>query len=137
MTKKIIPSILVFLLLGCLVMAQKPPQQKAQPAQPPATSDLVNSLARQLGHELKVETVIGEPIKVGSVTLIPILMVDLKFGGAAATMPVGASTPTPAPQSAGSQPNLFFMSGEAQPLGVVVISGKGTRLINLVKSDTK
>jgi len=122
-----------FLLVGSLAIAQNARQKKAQPVQPPGTSDLVDSLAQRLSHDLNVKTVIGEPIKVGSVTLIPILMIDLKFGSVATKAPSGAS----APQTAKSQANLFCMSGEARPLGFVAITGKGTRFINLVKSETK
>ena len=60
-------------------------------------------------------------------------MIDVKFGSAATK----AATEATAPQSAKSQANLFWMSGEARPLGFVAITGKGTRFINLVKSDVK
>lgn len=133
MAKKIIPSIMFLLLVGSLGMAQNAPQQKAKPVQPPSTSDLVDGMAQRMSHDLNVRTVIGDPIKVGSVTLIPILMIDVKFGSAATKVPRGAT----APQSAESHANLFYMSGEARPLGVVAITGKGTRFINLVKSDAK
>jgi len=133
LAKKIIFSMMFFLLVGSLAMAQNAPQKKAQPVQPPGTSDLVDSLAQRLSHDLNVKTVIGEPIKVGSVTLIPILMIDVKFGSAATK----AATEATAPQSTKSQANLFCMSGEARPLGFVAITGKGTRFINLVKSDVK
>jgi uncharacterized spore protein YtfJ len=133
LAKKIIFSMMFFLLVGSLAMAQNAPQKKAQPVQPSGTSDLVDSLAQRLSHDLNVKTVIGEPIKVGSVTLIPILMIDVKFGSAATK----AATEATAPQSAKSQANLFCMSGEARPLGFVAITGKGTRFISLVKSDVK
>lgn len=133
MAKKIILSMMFFLLVGSLGMAQNAPQRKAQPIQPPGTSDLVDALAQRLSHDLNVKTVIGEPIKVGSVTLIPILMIDVKFGSAASKAPSGAT----APQSAQSQASLFYISGEARPLGFVAITGKGTRFINLVRSDVK
>jgi uncharacterized spore protein YtfJ len=133
LAKKIIPSIVFLLLVGSLGMAQNAPQQKAKPVQPPSTSDLVDGMAQRLSHDLNVKTVIGEPIKVGSVTLIPILMIDLKFGSAATKAASGAT----APQSAGPQANLFYVSGEARPLGVVAITGKGTRFINLVRSSAK
>ncbi len=133
MAKKIIPSIMFLLLVGSLGMAQNAPQQKAKPVPPPSTSELVDGMAQRLSRDLNVRTVIGEPIKVGSVTLIPILMVDLKFGSVATKVPSRAT----APQSAESQANLFYMSGEARPLGFVAITGKGTRFINLVKSDAK
>ncbi len=134
MAKKIILSMMFFLLVGSLGMAQNAPQRKAQPIQPPGTSDLVDALAQRLSHDLNVKTVIGEPIKVGSVTLIPILMIDVKFGSAASKAPSGATT---APQSAQSQASLFYISGKARPLGFVAITGKGTRFINLARSDVK
>ena len=107
MAKKIIPSIMFLLLVGSLAMAQNAPQQKTKPVPPPSTSELVDGMAQRLSRDLNVRTVIGEPIKVGSVTLIPILMVDLKFGSVATKVPSGAT----APKSAESQANLFYMSG--------------------------
>jgi uncharacterized spore protein YtfJ len=132
LAKKIIFSMMFCLLVSSLGVGQNA-QQKAKPVQPPGISDLVDSMAQRLSHDLNVKTVIGEPIKVGSVTLIPILMIDVKFGSAATKAPSGAT----APQSAESQANLFYMSGEARPLGFVAITGKGTRFINLVKSEAK
>lgn len=131
MVKKIMLSLMFFALIGSLGMAQSAPQKKAQPVQTPGTSELVDGLAQRLSHDLNVKTVVGEPIKVGSVTLIPILMVDVKFGTAVTKTPSGAT----APQSA--EASLFCISGEARPLGLVAITAKGTRFINLVKSDAK
>ncbi len=133
MAKKILTSIMFLLLVGSLGMTQDAPQRKAKPVEPPSTSALVDGMAQRLSRDLNVKTVIGEPIKVGSVTLIPIFMVDVKFGSAATKVPSVAT----APKGAESQANLFYMSGEARPLGVVAITGKGTRFINLVKSDAK
>jgi uncharacterized spore protein YtfJ len=133
LAKKFIPSITLLLLVGSLGTAQNAPQQKAKAVQPQSTSDLVDGMAQRLSRDLNVRTVTGEPIKVGSVTLIPILMVDVKFGTAATKVPGGAT----AAQSAESQANLLYISGEARPLGFVAITRKGTRFINLVKSDAK
>jgi len=124
---------LLFLLINCFGMAQNAPQKKLPSAQTQGTSDFVDGMAQRLSHDLNVKTVIGEPIKVGSVTIIPILMMDLKFGSAATTAPGGST----APQSAVPPANLFYMSGEARPLGFVAITKKGTRFINLVKSTAK
>lgn len=122
------------LLLSSLGIAQNAAQEKAKPVQPPSsTSELVDGMAQRLGHDLNIRTVIGDPIKVGSVTLIPILMLDVKFGTAATKAPSGAT----AQQSPESQANLFYLSGEARPLGFVAITGRGTRFINLVKSEAK
>ncbi len=133
MAKKVILSMTFFLLVGSFAMAQNAPQKKAQPVQPLGTSVLVDAMAQRLSHDLNVKTVIGEPIKVGSVTLIPILMIDVKFGSAATKAPSGATTP----QAAGPQANLFYTSGEARPVGFVAITRTGTRFISLVKSNAK
>jgi uncharacterized spore protein YtfJ len=133
LAKKSIFAVMFFLLVASLGTAQGVPRKKAQPVQPSGISDLVDGMAQRLSRDLNAKTVIGEPIKVGSVTLIPILMIDVKFGSAATKAPSGATVP----QSAGAQANLFYIGGEARPLGFVAISGKGTRFISLVKSDAK
>jgi uncharacterized spore protein YtfJ len=132
LAKKITPAIMFLLLVGSLGMAQNALREKAKPGPAPIASDLVDGMAQRLSHDLNVRTVIAEPIKVGSVTLIPILMVNVQFGTASTNAPSGT-----APQSPESQANLFYMSGEARPLGFVAITGKGTRFIILVKSDAK
>ena len=133
MAKRIIFSMMFFLLLDFLGIAQNALQKKSQDFQPPATADLVDGMAQRLSHDLNVKTVIGEPIKVGSVTLVPILMIDVKFGSAATTAPSGAT----GPQSAVPPANLFYMTGEARPLGFVAITRKGTHFINVVRSTAK
>ncbi len=99
---------------------------------------------------------VGKPITIGSVTLIPILMVELTFGGAGLALPFGppaakpqaanakAQTPAATPQTPAAQPpgppmssEGFFMSGEARPLGFVVITKQGTRFISVVKTPAK
>jgi uncharacterized spore protein YtfJ len=132
LARKVISSIIVLLLLGYFGIAQNAPQQKTKPA-PQGASEFIDSMAQRLSHDLNVKTVIGEPIKVGSVTLIPILMIDVKLGAAAAKPPSAAT----APQNPASQANLVYMSGEARPLGFVAITGTGTRFISVVKLAAK
>ncbi len=74
------------LALGSLAAGQNLPEPKpashtAQPA-----GELADSMARRLSDDLHVKTVVGKPITIGSVTLIPILMVELTFGGAGLEM---------------------------------------------------
>jgi len=64
--------------------------------------------------------VVGEAIKVGSVTLIPILMVEVNFAGA------GVADPKPGTPGVDG----FLMSGEARPLGFVAITRTKTRFIS-------
>lgn len=117
---------LAALICGSVAMAQKPPEKAAIPAAP-QTGDMANELAQQLSQKLHVKTVAGEPVKVGSVTLIPILMVDVSFAGGAVSMP-----PKGGPAIDG-----FLMSGEARPLGFVAITKKGTRFISAGSTQAK
>ena len=105
------------------VFAEELQSPQARPAAQPAPAaqpggDLANELAQRLSQQLRAKTVVGEPVKAGSVTLIPILMVDVNF--------VGGSVPAPAPAQG---IDGFLMSGEARPLGFVAVTSKGTRFI--------
>jgi uncharacterized spore protein YtfJ len=122
----------VILAVGVLILslagaqAQKPPE-KAMPAAGPSPVDqLAGEMAKRLGDELHVRTVVGQPMKAGSVTLIPIMMIDLGFGGGQ------GGPPRPGMGASG-----FFMSGEARPLGFVAITKKGTRFISVGKAPRK
>ena len=107
------------LICGSLAMAQKPAEKApAPPAQ--AAGELADGLAQRLSKELHVKTVVGEAIKVGSVTLIPILMVEVNFAGA------GVADPKPGTPGVDG----FLMSGEARPLGFVAITKTKTRFIS-------
>ncbi len=144
------------LALGSLAAGENPPEPKpashtAQPA-----GELADSMARRLSDEMHVKTVVGKPMTIGSVTLIPILMVELTFGGAGLALPGGppaarpqaanakAQTPAATPQTPAAQPpgppvsgEASFMSGEARPLGFVVITKQGTRFISVAKTPAK
>jgi hypothetical protein len=109
------------LILGSLAAGQKPPEKKpAAPAVAPA-SQLAEELARRMSGEMHVKTAVGAPVKVGSVTLIPIVMVEVNFGGGGV-------------QQAG---DAFFMGGQARPLGFVAITKKGTRFLSVAKAPAK
>ena len=96
--------------------ATTPAEQKTAGPVAQTASDLAGELAQRLSSELHAKTVVGEPIKAGSVTLIPILMVDVNFAGGTVPMP-GVDG--------------FLMSGESRPLGFVAITKKGTRFISV------
>jgi len=156
MKHKVLVALLAGLLAFSLGGAQNPPEKTQQAAAPQGAYDLADALARRLGTELNVKTSVGDPIKVGSVTLIPILMINVSFGGggmsfpggapAAAVSPSAAPAPAaktpPAPQSApAAKPAAgadgFFMSGEARPLGFVAVTAKGTRFMSVGKTVVK
>jgi len=107
------------LICGSLAMAQKPVEKGPAPAVAQPASVLADEMAQRLSQGLRVKTVVGEAIRVGSVTLIPILMVDVNFAGA------GVAGPVPgAPGIDG-----FLMSGEVRPLGFVAVTKTKTRFI--------
>jgi uncharacterized spore protein YtfJ len=121
----IVAAALVLVSLAVGQTQEKKPQAAAvQPA-----AELANALAQRLSGELHVKTVVGEPLKVGSVTLIPIMMIDVNFGGVGMAAP-GSPTAT-ASQNPATGADGFFMSGEARPLGFVAITRKGTRFISV------
>jgi uncharacterized spore protein YtfJ len=117
------------LALGLLVFsaafAQAPPEKKApSPARAPLPMDqLVEAMVQRLSNSLQVKTVVGDPIKAGKVTLVPIIMIDVGFGGGGAAVPQN-------PDQGGKG---FYMSGEARPLGFIVITKSGTQFVSVGK----
>ncbi len=135
LNQKMAAAIVAGLMLAPLAVGQNPPEKKPKaPAVQPA-NELADAMARRLSDDLHVKTVVGEPIKAGSVTLIPIMMIDVNFGGAGMAAPGSAAAA--APQSPAAGVDGFFMSGEARPLGFVAIGKKGTRFISVVKTPAK
>ena len=120
--------IAIMLVAASVFCASSAIAQKAEKAPNPApaaqpASELADGLAHRLSQELHARTLVGQPIQAGSVTLIPILMVDVNFVGG------GLPTPPNAPATDG-----FLMSGEARPLGFVAITPKGTKFITVGKT---
>lgn len=135
MNRKPLIVVAAGLILGSLAVGQNPPANKPQaPAVQPA-NELADALAQRLSSELHVKTAVGEPVKAGTVTLIPIMMIDVSFGGggmAGSGSPAAAVPPSPPTGVDG-----FYMSGEARPLGFVAIGKKGTRFISVGKTPAK
>jgi len=128
---KVITAALVF---GAFAVAQNPPEKKRSANAFQPAHELADALSQRLSSELHVKTVVGEPMKVGSVTLIPIMMIDVHFAGGGVAAPGSAPV---APQAPGISGDGFFMSGEARPLGFVAITKKGTRFISVAKAPAK
>lgn len=135
MNRKPLIVVAAGLILGSLAMGQNPPANKPPaPAVQPA-NELADALAQRLSSQLHVKTAVGEPVKVGTVTLIPIMMIDVSFGGggmAGSGSPAAAAPPSPPTGVDG-----FYMSGEARPLGFVAIDKNGTRFISVGKTPAK
>jgi uncharacterized spore protein YtfJ len=126
-------KILTFFVLGlflCVLaqgQAQTEKKLQPQPKTPLPMYQLAEQMAKRLNSSLQVKTVVGEPMKVGKVTLIPIMMIDIGFGGG------GGGAPQ-APEMGGKG---FYMSGEARPLGFVIVSKTGTKFVSVGKIPKK
>jgi uncharacterized spore protein YtfJ len=124
---------LIFSLLGLLLFslayAGRQAEQKPQPQSkaPLPMYQLADAMGQRLASNLQVKTIVGNPIKVGKVTLIPIMMIDIGFGGGGGG----------APQNPDLGGKGFFMSGEARPIGFVVVTKEGTKFISVGKIPAK
>jgi uncharacterized spore protein YtfJ len=127
---KILTLLVIGLFFGALAQGQAQSEKKLQPTQakaPLPMYQLAEAMAQRLNSSLQVKTVVGEPMKVGKVTLIPIMMIDVGFGGGGGGMP----------QNLDMGGKGFYMSGEARPLGFVVSSKAGTKFISVGKIPRK
>ena len=130
MKSKILMLVVMGALFCGLAQVQAQTEKKTQPAPakaPLPMYQLAEAMARRLNSSLQVKTVVGEPMKVGKITLIPIMMIDIGFGGG------GGGAPQ-APDMGGKG---FYMSGEARPLGFVVVSKAGTKFVSVGKIPRK
>ncbi len=128
MKQKLLLSVCCGLLLASVATGQAQPEKKPATAPPPAAT-LVDALVQRLSNELHAKTIAGVPIRVGSVTVIPILMVDINFGGGSIAVPAdsaGKAPASPLPSRDG-----FLMTGEARPAGFVVITKKGVEFLSV------
>jgi uncharacterized spore protein YtfJ len=127
--RKTIAFLAVSLLIVSTALAQAPPEKKAQPQSkaPLPMYQLAEAMAQRLNNSLQVKTVVGQPMKVGKVTIIPIMMIDVGFGGGGGG----------APQNPDMGGKGFYMSGEARPLGFVVVTKAGTQFISVGKIPKK
>jgi uncharacterized spore protein YtfJ len=128
------------LALGAVALGQAAEKQEPAVNPTPAASELADALTRRVGETLGVKAVVGKSVTAGSVTLIPILMVEINFGGAGLVSSGGPATAGPkaaAPLAPLAGADGFLMSGEARPLGFVVITRQGTRFISVAQTPAK
>jgi len=113
------------LILSALAFGQTPPDKKSPqaPKGPLPMDQLAEAMAQRLGNSLQVKTLVGEAMKVGNVTIIPILMLDIGFGGGGGG----------APQNLDLGGKGFYMSGEIRPLGFVVVTKSGAKFLSVGK----
>ncbi|MFQ6109940.1 MAG: hypothetical protein ACE5L7_10360 [Candidatus Aminicenantales bacterium] len=117
--------LILFSMVGFLSAGEEPP--KAQVKAGDQVSQLTKAMTQRLSKGLHVKNIVGDPVKVGKVTVIPIIMIDIGFGG-------GGGGPSGGPPMGGSG---FFMSGEARPLGFVIISKAGVQFVSVGKVPRK
>ncbi len=126
--KRLIPLVFVAgLVLLCAPLVFSQAEKKPQPKAPLPMDQLAESLSQRLSSNLNVRHIVGEPINVGKMTIIPIMMIDLGFGGGGGG----------APGNLDLGGKGFFMSGEAKPIGFVVISKAGTQFVSVAKIPRK
>lgn len=116
---------MVFSLLSVLSAAEEQPKAQVKTGDPIST--LTKAMTERLSKSLHVKNVIGDPVKVGKVTVVPIIMIDIGFGG-------GGGGPGGGSPMGGSG---FYMSGEARPLGFVIISKAGVKFVSVGKVPHK
>ncbi|UCE40473.1 MAG: hypothetical protein JSV17_13590 [Candidatus Aminicenantes bacterium] len=114
----------VFLVVG-ISMAQDKPKPEGETISPAIM--LAKGMTDRLSDSLDVKKAVGKPIKVGNVTIVPIIMIDVSFGG-------GGGGPAGQPQMGA---HGFGFGGEAKPLGFVVISKAGVKFVPVGKVPRK
>lgn len=129
MRRKCVVTFGVFLMLFSLTAALRAIEEKpqVQVKASDALSNLTKAMTERLSRDLHVKNVVGDPVKVGKVTIIPIIMIDVGFGG-------GGGGPSGGPPMGGGG---FYISGEAKPLGFVIISKAGVKFVSVGKVPRK
>ena len=118
-------SLLLILSIYSLSPAEEKPKAQMK-TQSPITK-MTKSMSNRLSTGLHVKNVVGDPVKVGKMTIIPIIMMEVGFGGGG-----GGAIAGQAPAGSG-----FYMSGEAKPLGFVIISKAGVKFVSVGKVPRK
>lgn len=107
---------LIVLMVSVLLAQEKP---KAQAKVPNPLSALTKGMTERLSTGLHVKNIVGDPVKVGNLTIIPIIMVEVGFGGG------GGGAPGGQPMGGSG----FYISGNAKPVGFVIVSKDGVKFV--------
>ena len=113
-------------LFAWTALAAENKKEQTKAADPVAL--LTKAMTERLSRSLNVKHVVGDPVKVGKTTIIPLVMIDVGFGG-------GGGGPPGAQQKMGGKG--YGMSGEARPIGFVVINKAGVKFVTVGKVPRK
>ncbi len=113
------------LLLVSVSSAQEKP--KAQAKAPNPVAAMTKGMTERLASGLHVKNIVGDPVKVGKMTIIPIIMVDVGFGGG------GGGAPGGQPMGGSG----FYISGNAKPVGFVIVTKTGVQFVPVGKIPRK
>ena len=125
MIKKWSVFLIVFLAVFSQGLAPQAAEKTPAVQQNPIAS-MTKSMSERLKSNMHVKNIVGDPVKVGNITIIPIIMIDIGYGG-------GEGGGKEVMQRGGG----FYMSGQAKPLGFIVISKEGTKFISVGKAPRK
>ena len=129
MLKKMVLVLIISLFVFLLVASVPVPEKKApniQTQQQNPIIKLTQSMTERLIKNLHIKKIVGDPVKIGSTTIIPIIMLDIGYGG-------GGGGPAGGKQMGGG----FYLGGEAKPLGFIIITKSETKFICAGKAPRK
>lgn len=125
MIKKILVFSVVFAAVLPLVTAKQETGKEVAVQQNPVVL-MAQAMSDRVKENMNVKNIVGDPVKVGNITIIPIIMIDIGYGG-------GEGGGKEMMQRGGG----FYMGGQAKPLGFIVISKEGTRFISVGEAPRK
>ncbi|MDD8014965.1 MAG: hypothetical protein PHX45_04680 [Acidobacteriota bacterium] len=124
MKKAAIASVVLCLLLVASAYPATTPQGQAEKGKTAARQENPANLAAAsmldlLTKNMHVKRVVGDPVKVGNITVIPVIMIDVGYGGG------GGGAPGQPQMGSG-----FYMGGEARPLGFIIVTKSGAKFVS-------
>lgn len=120
---------LLFLLIcaaGFSFLLADQTKEKTPAVQQNLLAKMTEAMSQRVSDNMNVKNIVGDPVKVGNITIIPIIMIDIGYGG-------GEGGGLEVQQKAGG----FYMGGQAKPLGFIVITKEGTKFISVGKAPRK
>jgi uncharacterized membrane protein YgcG len=129
MLKKMVLILIISLFVFLLVASAPVPEKKSpniQPQQQNPIIKLTQSMTERLIKNLHIKKIVGNPVKIGNTTIIPIIMLDIGYGG-------GGGGPAGGKQMGGG----FYLGGEAKPLGFIIITKSETKFVSAGKAPRK